>query len=121
MQKSKVVRYLVNNLMVKPISRIGEYIVGMKNDYSIIDMTIHNTWFNIWAFMANKKKAPSNPTGKFAIIAYKGKSYVGNVLDCITGTSYPKRIRIQSDPEFQGLVVMPSEYTFKGYTNSTED
>jgi hypothetical protein len=121
MQKSKVVRFLVNNLMVKPISQIGEYIVGMKNDYSIIDMTIHNTWFNIWAFMANKQKAPSNPTGKFAIIAYKGKSYVGNVLDYITGTSYPKRIRIQSDPEFQGLVVMPSEYTFKGYTNSTED
>lgn len=121
MQKSKVVRFLVNELMVKPISRIGEYIVGMKNDYSIIDMTIHNTWFNIWAFMANKQKAPSNPTGKFAIIAYKGKSYTGNVLDCIAGTSYPKRIRIQSDPEFQGLVVMPSEYTFKGYTNSTED
>ena len=120
MQKSGAVRFFVNTTMIKPISRIGEYLVGMKNDYSVIDMTLHNTWFKIWAFMAGKKTI-QNPTGKFAIIAYKGKSYVGNVLDCIAGTSYPKRIRIQSDPLIQGLVVMPSEYTFKGYTNSTED
>jgi hypothetical protein len=51
--------------------------------------------------------------GRFAVIAYKGKCYTGNVLDLVAGTSRPKRIRIQNDPFLQGTVVMPSEYQFK--------
>lgn len=50
MQKSCIIRSLVNFWMIKPISRIGEYLVGTKNDYSTVDMMIHNMWFRIWYF-----------------------------------------------------------------------
>jgi hypothetical protein len=57
-----------------------------------------------------------NPIGKFVVIAYKGKSYVGNVLDCDSDFK-PKRVRIQNDTELQGKVVMPSEYTIKEFAD----
>lgn len=58
--------------------------------------------------------------GRFAVIAYKGKCYLGNVLDLIAGTNMPKRIRIQSDVFLQGTVVMPGDYDFKCWSDEED-
>ena len=55
--------------------------------------------------------------GRLAAIEYKGKCYVGNVIDQVSGTTSPKRIRIQHDPFIQGKVVMPGEYCFKEWVD----
>ncbi len=49
MKKSKVVRYGVNELMIKPISRIGAFLSGESMEYSKVDLFLHNLWFKIWA------------------------------------------------------------------------
>lgn len=49
MKKSKVIRYGVNELMVKPISRIGAFLTGETMTYSKVDLFLHNVWFKIWA------------------------------------------------------------------------
>jgi hypothetical protein len=65
--------------------------------------------------------ATESPIGRFAVIEHEGKCYVGNVLDCIDGTNIPKRIRIQFDVHLQGKVVFPSQYTFKQFSDESED
>lgn len=59
---------------------------------------------------------PSN-IGRFAAIVYNGQCYIGNVLDLQTGTTLPKRVRIQHDPFLQGTVLMPGQYEFKEWTD----
>ena len=52
--------------------------------------------------------------GRMAIIAYSGKRYEANVIDLVTGTTKPKRVRIQNDPFLQGTVLMPSQIPTHG-------
>lgn len=60
--------------------------------------------------------------GRLAIIVLKqdGRCYLGNVLDQKAGTTIPKRIRIQYDPNRQGDVVQPHEYEFKEWADNDE-
>lgn len=58
--------------------------------------------------------------GRFAVIVYKDKCYVGNVLDLVAGTTKPKRIRIQNDVLLQGKVLQPSEYEFKEWADDMD-
>lgn len=60
--------------------------------------------------------------GRMVIIVLNqdGRCYVGNVLDLKSGTNDPKRIRIQHDPNHQGQVVQPSEYSFKAWADQYE-
>jgi hypothetical protein len=55
--------------------------------------------------------------GRMAVVVHNGKCYVGNVLDQVEGTTFPKRIRIQYDPFLQGTVLMPGQYEFKEWTD----
>jgi len=55
--------------------------------------------------------------GRMAVVVYQGKCYVGNVLDQVSGTTTPKRIRIQYDPFLQGEVLMPGQYEFKEWAD----
>ena len=58
--------------------------------------------------------------GRMAVVVYQDKLYVGNVLDCVAGTTRPKRIRIQNDVFMQGKVIQPSEYEFKEWCDDTD-
>lgn len=55
--------------------------------------------------------------GRMAAIVYKDKCYVANVIDQVAGTTKPKRVRIQFDPELQGEVLMPGQYQFKEWAD----
>jgi hypothetical protein len=55
--------------------------------------------------------------GRMAVVVYDGKCYVGNVLDLVAGTTFPKRIRVQYDPFLQGKVLMPGQYEFKEWSD----
>lgn len=48
MRKSRAVMQLVNIMMVKPITRYGEWLVGNTPTVSFIDRTIRNSWFKVW-------------------------------------------------------------------------
>lgn len=72
--------------------------------------------------MAHDKTIETVPSvGRYAIVEYKGKCYSANVLDCVAGTNTPKRVRIQNDVELQGEVLMPSQYTFKQFSDGDDD
>lgn len=62
-----------------------------------------------------------SPIGRFVVIEHKGKCYTATVMDCVAGTLRPKRVRIQRDPEMQGRVLMPTEYTLKEYQAAPDD
>jgi hypothetical protein len=53
MQKSNIMKAAINYMMVKPISRVGKFLVGESDSCAKIDIAIHNTWFRIWRFYAN--------------------------------------------------------------------
>jgi hypothetical protein len=55
--------------------------------------------------------------GRMAAIVHNGKCYIGNVLDQVDGTTFPKRIRVQYDPFLQGVVLMPGQYEFKEWAD----
>jgi hypothetical protein len=48
MRKSRVVSWLVNHTMVKPITRYGEWLVGNKETFCVGDKMIRDFWFSIW-------------------------------------------------------------------------
>lgn len=61
--------------------------------------------------------------GRMAAIVLKkdGRCYVGNVMDLVSGTGRPKRIRIQYSVFMQGTVVQPHEYDFKEWADDWDD
>lgn len=58
--------------------------------------------------------------GRMAAIVYNGQCYVANVLDQVAGTTKPKRVRIQYDPNLQGKVLMLGEYEFKEWADDAD-
>ena len=48
MRKSRVVTWLVNLTMVKPITRYGEWLVGNQETVRSSDRLIRNSWFKFW-------------------------------------------------------------------------
>ena len=69
-----------------------------------------------------KTRTKNSCIGRFAIVAYAGHCYVANVLDEVAdGSHRPKRVRVQNDVQLQGRVLVPSEYTFKGFADEQED
>lgn len=48
------------------------------------------------------------------IIAYGNSCYEAQVLDCVAGTTQPKRVRIMNDVRLQGKVLQPGQYELKG-------
>ena len=48
------------------------------------------------------------------VVAYAGHCYRARVMDCVNGTTQPKRVRIENDLRLQGKVLMPHQYTLKG-------
>jgi hypothetical protein len=58
--------------------------------------------------------------GRMAIIGYQGKMYQANVLDQVSGTTTPKRVRVQYDVLLQGKVLMPDEYDFKQWGDDAD-
>jgi hypothetical protein len=61
-----------------------------------------------------------NIIGRTAAIEYQGRCYLAKVIDLIAGTARPKRMRIANDVVLQGTVVMPSQYTFKCWTDEED-
>lgn len=60
--------------------------------------------------------------GRMAQIRVRGSVVVGNVIDLVADTQYPKRIRIQHGlPELAGAVVQPHEYEFLWFCDQEED
>ena len=47
--------------------------------------------------------------GQWIVLLHNDRQYVGTVIDCVAGTSTPKRVRIQRG-DLQGEVVQPHEY-----------
>lgn len=67
------------------------------------------------------KVAPNN-IGRMAEIRVLGHVVVGNVIDLVAGTDYPKRIRIQHGwPALHGDVVQTGEYEFLWFCDEEED
>jgi hypothetical protein len=65
---------------------------------------------------------PVNNIGRFARIEVGSQSMVGSVLDLVSGTNSPKRIRIQhGDVSRMGTVVQPHEYRFLWWCDEEED
>jgi hypothetical protein len=48
MKRFKIVRYLVNVSMIKPISRVGKWLVKDTEVVSKSDIIIHGLWFKFW-------------------------------------------------------------------------
>jgi len=64
--------------------------------------------------------------GRFAAIwvTTNGVRHIlyGTVMDVVTGTDQPKRIRVQrGDPALAGEVLMPNEYEFAWWADEEED
>lgn len=55
--------------------------------------------------------------GRMAVIVHNNRCYVANVIDQVAGTTTPKRVRIQYDPNLQGEVLMPADYEFKEWAD----
>lgn len=51
------------------------------------------------------------------VIAYGHQCYEAAIVDCVAGTNQPKRVRILNDVRLQGKVLMPGDYTVKGYAD----
>lgn len=66
------------------------------------------------------KQSPGN-IGRMAVIGYQGKQYLANVLDQVAGTTKPKRVRIQFDPNLQGNVLMRGQYEFVEWKDEYDD
>jgi hypothetical protein len=58
--------------------------------------------------------------GCTAVIEYMGKCYLAKVIDKMAFSSRPKRMRISHDVHLQGVVVMPSQYTFKCWADEED-
>lgn len=58
--------------------------------------------------------------GRLAVVVHEGKCFVGTVLDQISGTITPKRIRLRNDLYLQGKVLMPDQYDFKGWDDDAD-
>lgn len=61
-----------------------------------------------------------NTMMRTAVIAYKGKAYKARVVDLVTGLDRPKRVRIMNDPLLEGKVLMPGDYTLKGFVDDED-
>ncbi len=48
MRKYALISAAVNQLMVRPLTSYGEYLVGKCSKYSAADKAIFNFWFNVW-------------------------------------------------------------------------
>jgi hypothetical protein len=68
-------------------------------------------------------KTQISNVGRMAAFRLTGSSQVlyGNVIDLITGTNEPKRIRIQKgEPTRHGDIIMPSQYDFAWWADEEE-
>lgn len=65
-------------------------------------------------------ETPKSNIGRMAVIVFQGKCYIGNVLDLVSETTKPKRIRIQHDLYLQGKVLQPSQYEFKEWSDYSD-
>ena len=84
---------------------------------------IHGEWLsNIMQTTQFEIKVAPNNIGRMAEIRVQGHVVVGNVIDLVAGTDYPKRIRIQHGfPELHGSIVRPGEYEVLWFCNEEED
>jgi hypothetical protein len=58
--------------------------------------------------------------GRMAVVVFGGRCYVGNVLDQVAGTTTPKRVRVQYDPNLQGKVLTLGQYEFKEWADDSD-
>jgi len=55
------------------------------------------------------------------VVAYQGQCYLARVMDCVAGTTEPKRVRIEYDVQLQGKVLQPHQYVLKGDADGDDE